>query len=214
MISKINTKKFIQSFDGNIAPEFLDELIGAAVQMNVSAGARLFATGDLCENFIFITKGKARIRLSLKTGREITLFHLISGQSCALTTSCLLTQSPYYAEGIAETDLEIITFPVNIFNAALEVSPRWASALLKDYSNRIGGLIGLIDRLSVREIETELIAFLENESDDEGIITLSHKFIAEELCTAREVISRNLKKLQDRGVLRMQRGEIQLINII
>lgn len=204
-------EKFIESFQGNIAHDLLDELAKKAVPIAIASGSRLFASGDPCENFIFILSGKARIRLSLKTGREVTLFHLSAGQSCALTTSCLLTQSPYYAEGIAETDLEIITISAAEFDRIIAVSPRWSAALLQDYSRRIGGLIALVDSLSARDIDTRLNEFLQYRAAPDGIITLSHKAIAEELGTAREVISRKLKKLENNGIVKMARGRIQIL---
>lgn len=204
-------QKFVESFKGNVALELLDELAKKAVPADIASGTRLFASGDPCENFIFILSGSARIRLSLKTGREVTLFHLSAGQSCALTTSCLLTQSPYYAEGIAETDLEIITISAAEFDRIIEVSPRWSAALLHDYSRRIGGLIALVDSLSERDIDAKLDEFLHSRAASNDVIRLSHKAIAEELGTAREVISRKLKKLENNGVVKLSRGKIQVI---
>ena len=55
---------------------------------------RLFSTGDVCENFVLVAEGQVRVQLSTKSGREMILFRLEPGQSCALTTSCLLTDSP------------------------------------------------------------------------------------------------------------------------
>ena len=180
--------------------------------MQVPRGATLFASGDACENFVLVLSGSARVRLLLKTGREVTLYHLAAGQSCALTTSCLLTHSDYYAEGIAETDLEIVTVPAAEFYAALAASPKWAATLLEDYSQRIGDLVGLVDRLTARNIDDDLAAFLEQKKQEDGVIALSHKAIAEELGTAREVISRKLKKLEQTGMVELGRNRIKLLD--
>ena len=93
----------------------IQALASAATVSAAPAGAKLFASGDVCENFVIVASGEARVQLSTKTGRDMTLFRLLPGQSCALTTSCLLSESPYYAEGVAETDLELITIPSSAF---------------------------------------------------------------------------------------------------
>lgn len=103
--------------------EGLDALAQKASVTACPQGARLFGTRDVCENFVVILKGTAKVQLSTRTGREMILFRLEAGQSCALTTSCILTESPYYAEGLAETDLDILTLPSQHFLKALKTQP-------------------------------------------------------------------------------------------
>ena len=94
---------------------------------------RLFSTGDVCENFVLVAEGQVRVQLSTKSGREMILFRLEPGQSCALTTSCLLTDSPYYAEGIAETPLKLILIPAATFRSTLSSHPKLSIRLLDNY---------------------------------------------------------------------------------
>ncbi|MEE9433314.1 MAG: Crp/Fnr family transcriptional regulator [Sphingorhabdus sp.] len=212
MLSQQAKKLLARSFPSEAGPDAADALVNNASLTQVPEGGILFASGDACENFVLVLSGSARVRLLLKTGREVTLYHLSAGQSCALTTSCLLTHSAYYAEGIAETDLEIVTVPAAEFRAALALSPKWAAMLLEDYSHRIGDLVGLVDRLTARNIDTDLAAFLEQNKQADGIVALSHRAIAEELGTAREVISRKLKKLEQAGIVTLGRNQIKILD--
>jgi CRP/FNR family transcriptional regulator len=77
---------------------------------------------------------------------------------------------------------------------------------------RIGDLVGLVDRLTARNIDDDLAAFLEQKKQANGVIALSHKAIAEELGTAREVISRKLKKLEQTGMVKLGRNRIKLLD--
>ncbi len=195
-------------FGLNPDSEVSREIHSNANIMSLPKGARLFASGDACENFIIVASGKARVQLTTRTGRDISLFRLEPGQSCALTTSCLLSDSPYYAEGIAETDVEIIAVPQAIFRLYLAKSPELTSGLLDDFASRIAGLTSLVDRLTSRDLDMELAALLLEEKDGNGRILLSHRAIADELGTAREVISRKLKELEKASVVRLARGSL------
>ncbi|VAV91857.1 Transcriptional regulator, Crp/Fnr family [hydrothermal vent metagenome] len=188
------------------------EICSNANIMSLPKGARLFVSGDTCENFIIVASGKARVQLTTRTGRDITLFRLESGQSCALTTSCLLSDSTYYAEGIAETDIDIIAVPQAIFQRYLAKSPELTACLLDDFASRIGGLTSLVDRLTSRDLDMELATLLLGEQNGDGRILLSHRAIADELGTAREVISRKLKELEKANIVHLARGSLHILD--
>ena len=179
----------------------IQALASAATVSAAPAGAKLFASGDVCENFVIVASGEARV-----------LFRLLPGQSCALTTSCLLSESPYYAEGVAETDLELITIPSSAFREALQASPDMMRFLLSDYAGRIAEMTALVDRLTSRDLSAELAEFLLSRADHSGMISLSHKSIADELGTAREVVSRKLKDWEKQSWVELHRGVLKVLN--
>ena len=188
----------------------LKALTARAQELQVPPKTKLFASGDKCENFVLIIEGTARVQISTRTGREKILYRLTPGQSCALTTSCLLTNSPYYAEGISETAVEFITLPAAAFSELMDSSPDIFKSLLTNYALRIGELTGIIDKLMSRDLSTELKALLKQKADKSGMVKLSHKSLADELGSSREVISRKLKALEKRGTLSLGRGKIIL----
>jgi len=141
------------------------------------------------------------------------LFRLNAGESCALTTSCLLTNSSYYAEGIAETDLKIITIPAASFRSLLNQYPDLSVSLLDNYARRIGELTSVIDRLVSRDLSFELKSLLREKADAENIIKMSHQKIADELGSSREVISRKLKAFENAGLVKLARGRVQILSL-
>lgn len=193
--------------------EGLETLAKKASVTACPKGARLFSTGDVCENFVVILNGTAKVQLSTRTGREMILFRLEEGQSCALTTSCILTESPYYAEGLAETDLDILTLPSQHFLKALQTQPGLFIKLLSNYAQRIGELTGVIDRLMTRDLNTEIRALLIEKANPQKQVFLSHQMMADELASSREVISRKLKALEKSGLIQMSRGKVTLTKL-
>jgi len=196
------------------SPAALRAMGAVATLSDVPAHHRLFATGDKCENFVLIAQGRARVQISTRTGREMILFRLSAGESCALTTSCLLTDSSYYAEGIAETVLKILTIPAAAFRTLLNDYPELSVSLLDNYARRIGELTSVIDRLVSRDLSLELKTLLIEQAGTDAVVHLSHQKIADELGSSREVISRKLKAFEKAGWVALSRGQVQLMALI
>lgn len=194
--------------------EELKLLTDNASVISAPAGHKLFASCDNVVNFVMLAEGTARVQISTKSGREMILYRLEAGQSCALTTSCLIKNSPYYAEGVSETPLKLVVIPSSVFRQALGQYPVLAMNLIHDYAERIGQLTGIIDRLVSRDLYTELHAFLSRNSDHNGIVAMSHQRIAEELGSSREVISRKLKVMQDQELVTISRGKVILLKAL
>ena len=137
----------------------------------------------------------------------------MTSETCALTTSSLLSETPYFAEGVAETDMRLMLIPAADFQLALRTAPGFMAGLLSDYARRIASLTALVDRLTSRDLETELRALLEDSCDAEGWVSMSHQEIAIELGTAREVVSRRLKELERSGLAKLGRGRLQWLGL-
>ena len=204
------SKLLASAFDLSEVDQAIRLLSENAVIQNVPANQRLFSSGDPAENFVLIANGSAKVQISTKSGREMILFRLSAGESCALTTSCLLANSPYYAEGVSETEIGLITIPAAAFRQVLGQFPNLALYLIDDYAARIGQLTGVIDRLISRDLSGELKNFLLDQVNQAGIVNFSHQKIAEELGSSREVISRKLKRMESSGLIKLSRGKIYL----
>lgn len=205
------TDQLQAAFGASLTLRSLEELESSARMVRFRKDARLFASGTAAEHFIIVASGRAKVQLSSRSGREIVLFRLGPGQCCALTASCLLTNSPYYAEGIAETDLEVVVIGSAAFNAAMTSSPGLMRSLLSELAERIAELTMLVDRRIGRDLNAELMEFLLQRAGPDHKIDLSHKKIAEELGTVREVVSRKLKDLEKVGRIKIGRGSVWLL---
>ena len=191
----------------------VEALVQKASIASVPGGTKLFASGDVCESFLIIAGGTARVQLATRSGRGVTLFRLKAGQACALTTSCLLSETSYYAEGVAETDLEFVSIPSSALKEALSAYPEMMQALLRDYAGRIAEMTGLVDRLTSRDLNAELANLLLARRGSGLTVQMSHQNIATELGSAREVISRKLKDWENRQLIELGRGSLRLRNI-
>ena len=184
---------------------------GSARRVRFAPFERLFRSGDACRQFVVILAGTVRIQLASRNGRDVTLFQLRAGQSCALTASCLFRQIDYYAEGVAETDVEALLVPAGDFLRVLAGSPQLCSHLLEDFAGRIAGLASLVDRMTVRDLEAEIAGYLLANCSAGMVVARSHKVIADEIGTAREVVSRKLKAMERAGLVKLARGHVTIL---
>ena len=144
-----------------------------------------------------------------ETGREVFLYRVHSGESCILTTACMLAFEEYSAEGMAETDVSAVAIPRKVFDDLAGKSPEFRQFVFRAYSRRITDLFTLIDDIVFQRLDVRLAARLLELAEDDTVHA-THQMLATELGTAREVISRTLAEFQRRGWVEQARGRITL----
>lgn len=179
--------------------------------VSVPSGAFVFQKDDPCENFLIVLDGVVRVQLSTEAGREATLYRVEPGASCVLTTSCLIGDECYPAEAVTESAVVAVVIPNAEFQTALDDSRQFRRFIFDGFAARLTDIIGQIHRIAFSAIDERLALVLLAHNDD-GISSVTHQYLATELGTAREVISRKLKQLETRGLVRLGRGRINIID--
>ncbi len=171
-------------------------------------GARVFEPGKRCDLFYLLTQGVIRVQIVAESGREIVLYRVGPGESCVMTVSCLMGRSLYTGEGIVERALEGYAIGLPLFNELMAMSQEFRAAILGDYSDRFLELVEVLENVAFRPLEQRLAARLRALDNGDGVISCTHQFLATDLGSAREVISRLLKRWEDKGVIQLARGKI------
>jgi len=181
--------------------------------MHVSKGTVLFRDGDVCHGYVFVTDGAVRVQKMDAQGREIVLYRVEDGQTCMLTTSCLIGGEPYPAEGVAETDVTLAMLPAVVFEKAMAESADFRRFVLASIGRRIGDLMMLVEDVAFGRMDARLARLLLKRSkESDGLLDCTHQELATELGTAREVVSRLLKDFERRGWVALSRGQIEVKN--
>jgi len=188
-------------------------LIANAKCITLPANTTIFYQGASCENYLLVIKGSVKVFTRAMNGREIVLYRVTDGQSCTLTTTCLLANNNYPAEGVTETPVEALVIPIDDFNKGLAESDNFRTFVFNTYGKRLCDIINLVGEVSFNRIDIRLANYLLKNFDHNKILIVTHQTLATELGTAREVISRQLKVFEEKKWLQLNRGEISLINI-
>lgn len=178
--------------------------------ISVPAGTQVFAPGQSADSLLLLLDGTVRVQQRSDTGREVILYRVNAGESCVLTTACMLAFEDYSADGVAETDVRAVSIPRQTFDDLVARSPVFREFLFTAYSRRITDLFALIDDIVFQRMDVRLATRLVELADVDGVVHATHASLATELGTAREVISRILSEFQRRGLIEQARGEVRL----
>ena len=169
-----------------------------------------YREGDTCQAFVMRLGGQSRVYKLSAGGREILLYRVTGGETCVLTTTCLLGNSDYPASTVVEEPIRDVIVPKNIFNQLMIDSAVFRTFVMTNYGALISDLIVLLDEVAFHSLDARLAKLLLDSGSDH--ITKTHQLLADELGTAREVVSRQLKRFEQKGWLLLGRGQIDLAN--
>jgi CRP/FNR family transcriptional regulator len=198
-----------------LEPEARRLLANGLRPVSAPAGTVLFSDGTACHAFVLLLEGSVRVQKVAETGREIVLYRVEPGQTCVLTTNCLLADGIYGADGVAETPLQGYTVSPSLFQELLARSAVFRRFVFSAYATRVSDLLMLIEEVAFGRIDQRLAQHLLARTADlpaESPIITTHQELAVELGSAREVISRQLKDFERRGWLILARGRISVTN--
>ena len=176
-------------------------------------GDVLFQPGQACHQLVLLAQGSVKVRTVSESGREIELYRVAPGETCVLSVACLLGNQDYEAEGIAETDILGLAVDRSLFQQLLAQSPGFRDMVLQIQTRRIHDLIALVDAVAFQGTEARLAAHLIRCQDSDGRVTATHQQIAQEIGTAREVVSRRLKRFEAAGLVGLERGRLRLLDV-
>jgi hypothetical protein len=119
----------------------------------VPQGSVIFGPGKAPENLLLLLEGTVRVQQTGESGRDILLYRVGAGESCVLTTACLLAYEDYSAEGIAETELTAVLVPRRTFDDLIARSPEFRRFVFTAYSRRITDLFLVIEEIVFRRLD-------------------------------------------------------------
>lgn len=211
-----DTHEWIDRFPGlsHLKPPVKDLLLSRSTIIDVTKNVSLFGPGNSPENMLFLLEGTVRVQQVSDTGHEIVLYRIHAGESCVLTTACLLAYENYSAEGISETPVQAAAVPRAVFDDLVAQSKSFRDFVFAAFSKRITGLFQMIDEVAFQRLDVRLAEKLIELSGGQGVVKTTHQKLSIELGTAREVISRQLQEFQRRGWIEQARGRVDLLDTV
>jgi CRP/FNR family transcriptional regulator len=175
--------------------------------MNVAAGTPVFSERDPCNGFPIVLSGRVRVSRALENGREIALYEVTPGETCVISTSCMLGSAPYRARGECATDAEIALIPRNTFDRLVAEHRPFREEVLRVFADRILQLMEVVESIGFQRLDRRLAAALLGRG---ARVAASHQEIAEQLGASRESVSRLLKQFEQSGCVHLGRGAVAI----
>lgn len=194
------------------AAAFRDEFFSTVTIAHVPANHPVCMEGEQCTSLALVLSGNVRVYKVAESGRELTLYRITPGESCILTASCIISRVNFPALAVTETDVKAVLVPAKQVSEWMGLSPQWRDFVFSLVAKRMADVIGLLDQVAFRRMDARIAVYLLKLPREDGLIKTTHHEIAAELGTAREVISRTLKIMEDAGLIRAEKGSLQILD--
>lgn len=193
---------------GQLPAAELEGLLAQVAPMTLPADTIVFDESQVCQGFPMLLTGSIRVIKSAPNGRELQLYRVEPGESCILTSSCLLGHTRYQARGITEQAVELVLLPAPLFHQLLGKHDAFREYVFHLFSDRLTDLMQLVSAVAFQKLDQRLAALLVSRPTP---VRATHQSLADELGSAREIVSRLLKGFAEQGWVKPGREQIEVI---
>ena len=216
-MQRLNLKQILRDnfpvFDNNL---LVEALIDNCQYFKLPAGTELMHMGSYITVVPLVISGTIKVFREDEKGREVFLYYIKAGESCALTmTACFKMEKSYIKAKIQE-DTEFIAIPVELVRNFHKKHPSWSKFVFSTFSKRFDEILRVLESVVFHNMDERLAIYLVEKATilKANTIYNSHKEIADDLVTSREVISRLLKQMEKKGLVELSRGKIKLTGLL
>jgi CRP/FNR family transcriptional regulator len=181
---------------------------------------KLFDAGNIILNdnayikaIPIVIRGSIRVMRTDENGREMLLYYIKAGESCIMSFLGGIHHETSKVKAIAEEETEILFIPVDKVNLLIKEYPQWLDYIFRLYHKRFEELLEVVNAVAFKNMDERLLNFIKKKSEISGsdIIHITHEQLATELGTARVVVSRLLKQMEDESLVKLGRNKIILL---
>lgn len=204
----MNWKKIFPQFE----PSLIAMIEKEALLRHFQAGEVVMRTGQYIKSTALVLEGRLKIYREGPDGGEFLMYYLEPGQACAVSMICAMQSDTSEITAVAEEETELLMIPVHLMDDMMKDHKSWYQFVIQTYRSRFDELLHVVDHVAFRNMDERLEFYLKRyrEKTGKNKVELSHQQIAEDLNSSREVISRLLKKMEQRGLLKLHRNMIEL----
>jgi CRP/FNR family transcriptional regulator, anaerobic regulatory protein len=209
------TEKELSLHFPSLEKGLIDDLLKVADVKTVQEGDLLIRTGQNIRSALLVLDGLVKIYREDDQGNEFFMYYIASGKACAISLVCGLGKETSGLMAKAVTSATILSIPLHYVDEWMGKYKSWAQFAVSSYRERFDELLQTIDHIAFRNMDERLVFYLRRYQEMQNTNTLNVSFteIAQELNSSREVISRLMKKLAERGIVKLNGSNVELVNL-
>lgn len=195
------------------SPELMNQLLKFSVKKEYKTGSILLNENAYIRSIPIVTKGMIKVIRTEEDGREILLYYIKAGESCIMSFLGGLHHETSLVRVEVEEDAEILFLPMEKVALFIKKYPQWLDYIFRLYHNRFEELLAIINSIAFKKVDERMLTLLHKKVELSGnrILNVTHEQLANELGTARVVVSRLLKQLEESGVVKLGRNRIEIV---
>lgn len=195
------------------SPELVEQLYKHSIQKTYKAGDIILNENAHIRSIPIVAKGTLKVIRTEEDGKEILLYYIKAGESCIMSFLGGLHNEISKVRAEVEEDAEILFLPVDKVSLFIKEYPQWLDYIFRLYHKRFEELLEIVNAISFKKVDERMLNLLDKKVALTGNKTLNitHEQVASELGTARAVVSRLLKQLEENGKVKLGRNKITLM---
>jgi CRP/FNR family transcriptional regulator len=194
------------------SPELVEKLYQHSILKKYEAGSIILNEHGHIRSIPIVIKGSMKVMRSEEDGREILLYYIKAGESCIMSFLGGMHNETSKVKAEVEEDAEILFLPVVKASLFIKEYPQWLDYIFRLYHKRFEELLEIVNAIAFKKVDERLLDLLHKKAElaSGKTIAITHEQLANELGTARVVVSRLLKQLEYLGTVKLGRNKIIL----
>ena len=209
-----STEEILQNhFPTILDTDLVKGIVEQAKYREVEEGDLLMDVGTKISTIPMIISGSVKVMREDEEGNELLLYYLHSGETCAMSLTCCMAYKRSEIRAIAQEKVTMLAIPVKYMDEWMRFRD-WRSFVMNTYRLRFEELLEALDSIAFLKMDERLLKYLHEKAStmDSNHIHMSHQEIASDLNSSREVISRILKQMERKKLVKLGRNNIELLD--
>tara|TARA_R110002020_G_scaffold420640_1_gene629788 strand:+ start:66 stop:722 length:657 start_codon:yes stop_codon:yes gene_type:complete len=208
----MTTEELKEALPNFTDPELLQQILDRGQVLDLKAGKVMMEPGQFIKMVPIVLDGSIKISRMDNEGRELFLYFLDAGETCALSLTCCSASKPSEIKAVVEEDATIIAIPITAIDQFSEKFKQWKDFVANTYQSRFQEMLVALDAVAFKRMDQRLMQYIVTKMKQHKTNELqtTHQEIANELTTSREVVSRLLKQLEKKKWIELGRNVIYI----
>jgi CRP/FNR family transcriptional regulator len=175
-------------------------------------GETLMKPGQFVKAVPLVLEGSIKIMRMDEEGKELFLYYLETGETCALSLTCCSAARPSEIKAVVEEKLTVLFIPIQVHEQLTDEFKQWKDFVSSTYQHRFQEMLVVLDAVAFKKMDERLMNYIVTKMKQlkTNELHTTHQEVANELGTAREVISRLLKQLEKKKWIELGRNVIYI----
>lgn len=193
-------------------PKLLDRLLEKGQFSTFEPGKTLMEPGQFVKAVPLVLEGSIKIMRVDEEGKELFLYYLETGETCALSLTCCSAARPSEIKAVVEEKVTVLFIPIQVHEQLVEEFKQWKDFVSTTYQHRFQEMLTVLDAVAFKRMDERLMNYIVTKMKQlkSNELHTTHQEVANELGTAREVISRLLKQLEKKKWIELGRNVIYI----
>jgi CRP/FNR family transcriptional regulator len=211
-MSVSNEQLLEKHFPTILDTDLVKGIVANATYKEVEEDDLLMDIGSKINTIPMIISGSVKVMREDEEGRELLLYYLQPGETCAMSLTCCMAFKRREIRAVTQEKVTMLSIPVEFMDEWMKFRD-WRSFVMNTYRMRFEELLESVDSIAFHRMDERLLKYLKDKSNslNASEIHMSHQEIAVDLNSSREVISRILKQMENKGMVKLGRNKILLL---